>query len=227
MGIPHSHGRAARPSIVRLSDNDVGAVPDGATDGILVSLAEAKQFVNLDHDDDDGLITSLIHAGESAAEGFLNRDLRARNYTAVFAADGCVHQFFATGRPCASVSAVKMWDAANTLTTLDGDGEDAVYAVRAGLGGEMIVVLDSDTADLYAAGSDDCDLALIDFATADASSATLVGYHAIKRAVLHMVAGGYEARESVVQGSPFSDNPAVERLLRPYRHHLNLEGAGG
>lgn len=226
MGIPQSHGRAARPSIVRLTDTDVGGVAADAVDGALVTLAEGKRFLNLDHDEDDSLVTALIHAGEAEAEGFLNRDLRARNYQAVFGVDGTSPQFFSTGRPAASVSGVYGWNSAGVLTTLDSEGEDREYAVRAGRGGEKVVVLDSDALSLYAAGNDDGDLLLIDFTTADASSAALVGYHAIKRAVLHKVAGGYEARESQVQGAPISDNPAVERLLRPYRYVMGLASGG-
>lgn len=227
MAIPHSPRRVASPASIRLGDSDVGAVPDGATDGVLVSLAEAKRFINIDHDGDDALITSLIHAGESCAEGYLNRDLRARSYQAVYRCDdSVVRQFFTTGRPAHAVGSVEMWTAAGVLTTLDGDGDDAEYAVRAGFGGEKVVVLDTDVVSVYGAGSEDGDLALVGFSTADASSATLVGYHAIKRAVLHMVAGGYETREETVQGSgaSFADNPAVERLMRPYRHHAVAVG---
>lgn len=225
MGIPFSPGRAARPEALRLSDTDVGAIPGDATDGILVTREEAKTFLALDHDQQDALVTTLIHAGEQEAEAFLNRDLRERSYQAVFtvAVAGC--QAFATGRPAASVTAVKMWDATGAETTLSSTGEDADYAVRAGRGGELTVVLSSDAVQLYRNGSNDGDLMLLEFDTADASAATLVGYHAIKRAVLHKVNGGFEAREETAQGAPFQHNDAAERLMRPYRHVLPLAGA--
>lgn len=226
--IPQGSGRAAIPSIVRLTDNDVGAVPEGAVDGILVSVSEAKAFINLDHSDDDAIITSLIHAAESYIESCLNRDLRARNYQAVFTTEDVrypeTNYYWATGRPAASVSAVKMWNSEGVLTTLDGMGEDAVYAVRNGRGGELIVAIDTEEISKYSPGNDAGDLMLLEFSTVDASSANLKGYHAIKRAAMHIVAGGYEARESEMQGPVVNVNPAVDRLLCPYIHNLNIRG---
>lgn len=220
MTIPVGSGRTARPSVIRLTSGDFGAIPDGATDGQMVTLAEAKKFINVEHDEDDSLITDLIHSAESRAETRTCRDLRDRNYEAFFATRDVPSDtlFFSTDRAALSVTSVKMWDDTGTLTTLVADTD---YSVLAGKDGDKVVALDTDALPKYSQGNDAGDFMVIAFSTADATSANLSGYYEIKRAILHMIAGNYETREEVAQGAPFVENPAVERLLRDHVKRLS------
>lgn len=224
MTIPSGRGRPATPTAVNLTSDSYSPVTGSDEDGILVSLSEANSFLNVDHSEDDRLITMLIHAAESEVEKRLNRDLRARTYEAYFRTADVGDQvyFYGTDRAANAVTSVKMWNASNVETTLDSDGEDAEYAVLSGKGGEMVVALDTDVLSNYSQGSDAGDFMRIAFSTADATAANLAGYFNIKRAVMHIVAGGYEAREEVAQGAQFAENPAVERLLRPYVKRLSV-----
>ena len=51
------------------------------TDRLTVTLAEAKLYLRVDHDEDDALITDLISAAKSSADAFLNNPFMASDGT--------------------------------------------------------------------------------------------------------------------------------------------------
>lgn len=196
---------------------------------MIVTLEEAKKWVNIDESigtDDDELLTSLIHSSEAGAESKMSRDLRARTYTAVFSTCDVRHPtyFYTTDRAASAVEAVYMWDASNSRTELGEGRADGDFAVMSGKDGELIVAVSSDTLSNYSLGSEAGDFMVIEFHTADASKSNLHGYHEIKRAILHDIAGGYAAREAVAQGASFSENPVPETIYRKYAKVLSSAG---
>lgn len=46
--------------------------PSAVTDRLTVSLAEAKGYLRVEHDDEDTLIETLIQAAKASADAFLN-----------------------------------------------------------------------------------------------------------------------------------------------------------
>lgn len=66
------------------------------TTGTLVTLAQVKNYVRIDHTQDDDLLTNMISQAEAIAEGYLNRDIRSRRRSVFYPQlDNEVELFFA------------------------------------------------------------------------------------------------------------------------------------
>jgi uncharacterized phiE125 gp8 family phage protein len=93
-----------------------------------LSLAEAKQWLRVDHIDDDGLITSLIRAAREIVEARTGRALMGQVWRIVADAWPTDGRLKLPITPVASITTVRIFDAAGVPSTIAA----SAYALVAG-----------------------------------------------------------------------------------------------
>lgn len=174
-----------------------------------VSLDEAKAHLNIDHDDDDTLITSLVGAAVAHLDGYagvLGRCLVTQQWRQDYQDWEWRHRL---PFPDVSSVVVKYQDADNAEQTVDG----ALYEIIEDARGAMVVFRDVFTKP-----------GLYDDRVAPVSITLTAGFgdaedvpQALKQAILLLIGHWYENREAVTVGA-FAELPmAVKALIAPYR----------
>jgi uncharacterized phiE125 gp8 family phage protein len=184
-----------------------------AAPAALLSLAEIKAHVRVDHADDDTLLTALAAAAVGhldGASGVLGRALVRQSWRLTrdaWPADGVVRLPLP---PLHAVTAVRAMDAALSYQTLSA----ATYVVARGgdWGGTVRPAADTVWPDLPAHP----EAVQIDF---DAGWTTATEVPApIRHAALLLTALWYENREPVITGTIVASLPmTVDALLAPWR----------
>lgn len=175
-----------------------GAAVDPLT---LLPLADVKEFLRVDHDAEDDLITALVGAAIADAENMTGRVLGLRISQLV--ADDWESQTFAFG-PIASISAVEYYDGTNTLQTLNPNAY--WFDIQTVPGRITFLSPPSVYSDRHNAVQ----------ITAQVGHGTLPP--GIRQAVLLTVGHFYENRQTVTVGAAPHEVPmAVRHLLNPYR----------
>lgn len=165
-----------------------------------VTLAEAKAHCRVDVSDDDALITSQISAARAYLEHTFGRAIAAQTLLLHLAVFPGVCQSNPRGAiklprpPLASVTHVKYYDTAGTLTTLDPSAYQ-VDDVREP--GELVVAPGEDWPDTQ----DDRVGAVQVTYVAGVASAGAIDPR-IKQATLMLVGHWYENRETATVGQP-------------------------
>lgn len=175
-----------------------------------VTLAEAKLHLRVDHTADDALITALITAAREAIEGETTRSLVATSWEKRFAALPLPGAALVLPRaPLLSVSAVTYIDAAGAEQTL----APATYAVDAPAGPHAgFGKLRQAYGATWPTPRDEANAVRVAFT---AGYATVPG--ALRAALLLVLGELYANREAAIAGAVIADNPAVARLLAPFR----------
>jgi len=167
----------------------------------LLTLADAKAHLRVDHDTEDDLITALIGSAISTAEKFTGRLFGST--AATLYADAWASQAFTFG-PVTAISAVKYYDQANTLQTLSGS------QYWTDLKSDPQRITFNAPPAIYSDRHQGVEI------TATVGHATLPA--PVKSAALLLVAHYYENRQAVVQDRKPEGLPlGVEFLLNPYR----------
>lgn len=175
-----------------------------------VSLAEAKAHLNVDHDEDDTLITSLVGAAVAHLDGHagvLGRCLVNQQWRQDYRDWEWRHRL---PFPDVSSVVVKYQDAENAEQTVDG----ALYEIIEDARGALVVFRDVFTKP-----------GLYDDMVAPVSITLTAGFgdaedvpQALKQAILLLVGHWYANREAVNVGNITTELPmAVEALVAPYR----------
>lgn len=175
-----------------------------------VSLAEAKAHLNVDHDGDDTLITSLVGAGVAHLDGHagvLGRCLVNQQWRQDYRD---WHWFHRLPFPDVSAVTVKYQDADNQEQTVSS----ALYEVIEDARGALVSFRDVFTKPgLY----DDMIAPVSITLTAGFGDADDVPA-ALKQAILLLAGHWYENREAVNIGNITTELPmAVNALIAPYR----------
>jgi uncharacterized phiE125 gp8 family phage protein len=173
-----------------------------------VTLAEAKAHLRMIHANDDAIITLYLEAAVANLDGkagLLGRSLVTQTWELVYDTFPCGPIELPLG-PLQSIVSVKYFDVDGAEQTLDPAG----YAVDTASDPGWLSPVDSWPA-TYAMVN-----AVVIRFVAGYGAATAVPA-AIKAGILLMVADMYENREASVIGVTRVDNPAVDRLLFPYR----------
>lgn len=171
-----------------------------------VSLADAKAFVKVEHDDDDVLIGALIAAARLHVEASIRRVLVAQSWRLVL--DG-----WPPGRlveiplsPVVSVDAVSVIGADGTpaaLETSDYVADVASYPAR-------VLVRDGPSPAAVFNGVE------IDFTAGYGEAGDVPA--PLVQGIRQLVAHWYETREPVAFGGPAGESPhSVAALIAPYR----------
>lgn len=173
------------------------------TDGIdLVSLADMKEFLRVDHSDEDTTITALLDTAAAWIEDYTNRLLHP-NGTATFYLSRWRPASLAFG-PVTRVNSVKYDDTSGTEQTLD---TSKYYSEQKHDGSCMIYFHDVPDLETYNAHP-----VKIECTVGAAPKENL------KHAVRMLVAHWYENRRAVVTGTITATMPvAVEALLNSER----------
>lgn len=173
-----------------------------------LTLAEAKEHLRVDFDDEDILISSLITAAREVVENQTGRALI--NRTVCFGYDGFECEFKPIFPPLQSVSSITYVDLNGVEQTLSPD----TYKVD-----KM-----SDPARITAAYNKSFPYSRCENGSVKITA--VVGYgpdasyvpKTIKQAMLLLIAHLYENREAVVAGKSLSEAPlTVKYLLSPYK----------
>lgn len=182
--------------------------PDTTGDTGLVSLAEAKRHLALDHDDDDDLITAMIAAAVVEVEKCTNQEIDAKDLFSFYS--GGDRELMIPRWPVTEVTTVYGIDESNDETALAATDWRAFtrYGYRA-------VLIDADTVKDYMGPDQEAGLAAWKVEYSVGGSPDPRVRAVAKGAVLKLVGGHYEARESESVGPIINMNPAVERMLRP------------
>lgn len=175
-----------------------------------VSLAEAKAHLNVDHDGDDTLITSLVGAGVAHLDGhagLLARCLVNQQWRQDYRD---WHWFHRLPFPDVSSVTVSYRDISNQEQTVDA----ALYEIIEDARGALVSFRDVFTKPgLY----DDMIAPVSITLTAGFGDAEDVP-QALKQAILLLVGHWYENREAVNIGNITTELPmAVNALISPYR----------
>jgi uncharacterized phiE125 gp8 family phage protein len=172
-----------------------------------LTLAEAKHWLRVDHNDDDGLISSLITAARERIEARTGRTLIAQLWRVV------LDQWPVGGRlalpimPVLSVTAVRILDSNNSPATV----ASTLYSLEAGLEPAILVVSTVPQPGRLRNGIE------IDVVAGYGTTAAQCP-QPLRQAMRLLVAQAYGLRgpERAGEGFAFSAND-IEALIAPYR----------
>lgn len=168
----------------------------------VVSLDDAKEFLRVDHDDEDTTITALLDAAVAWVEDYTNRSFTASSLT-VFSLGFWRKASLAFG-PVTSIVSVTYKDTSGATQTLS---TDKYYYETVHNGSIMIYFHDVPDLEEYNAHP-------VTIAAMVGASASSRVKHAVKMLVAHW----YENRRAVVTGTTTAEVPiAVEALLSSER----------
>ena len=169
----------------------------------VVSLDDAKEFLRVDHDDEDTTITALLDAAVAWVEDYTNRSFTASSVT-VFSLGFWRKASLAFG-PVSSIVSVTYKDTSGATQTLS---TDKYYYETLGNNNSVMIYF-HDVPDLE------------EYNAHPITIAALVGAGAssrVKHAVKMLVEHWYENRRAVVTGTITAEIPiAVEALLSSER----------
>jgi uncharacterized phiE125 gp8 family phage protein len=164
-----------------------------------VTLAEAKAHLRVTHSSDDALITALIPAAREAVEQATGRALAAAAYR--WASEDT------------DTLRLPLWpvDTVTAVSYEDGDGaRQTMDAADYTLDGDRARVTVDEPPDYGVRWS-------VSFTVAPTNLPA-----ALKHAVLLLVGDLYANAEATITDQSVAANPAVDRLLSPYRVNLGL-----
>lgn len=176
----------------------------------VVDLAVLKEHVRIDADltDQDSVLLAYHDAAVAWVEDYTGRSLMTQTWQ-IACEKFAEKLWLPRAAPLASVTHVKYYDTANTLTTLSG----TIYTVPAFA--EPAVILLADTQvwpDVY----DREDAVQVEYVTGATTASDVPA--PLRHAVQLLVGHWYANRESVIVGTIASETPmAVESLCAPYR----------
>lgn len=166
----------------------------------LLPLSTAKEFLRVDHSDEDTTITALINAAVQHCQDYTNRHFVSSNFT--LSLDDFYNCEFSTG-PINTITGVTYKDAANATQTL---ATSKYWYDTKREPGRIHFDSPPDTYD------DDFNVVTIS-GTIGATPAEPI-LHAVKMLVAHY----YENRRAVITGTHTIELPlGVAALLNPYR----------
>ena len=166
----------------------------------IVSLADMKEFLRVDHSDEDTTITALINAGTQSCQDYTNRHFVVSAFNLYL--DDFYNCDFDIG-PVVSITSVVYQDSADAQQTLAASKYWADFKREPGR-----IRFDSPP-DTY---DDAFNVVTIAGTLGEVPQQPIV--HAIKMLVAHY----YENRRAVVVGTMTSEMPlGVAALLNPYR----------
>jgi len=87
-----------------------------------MSLADAKNYLRIDHNADDSLIASLIPAVRDAAEQYIGRSMISRNWRVIFE-DYMPQKFTCPMGPALAITSVAAYDADTDSETIIDAGD--------------------------------------------------------------------------------------------------------
>ncbi|MCH9839285.1 head-tail connector protein [bacterium] len=179
-----------------------------------VTVAEAKNHVRVDTDDDDALLRRLIEAGRLEAEAYTRRSFITTTWRLDLDGWPCGRVIHIPNPPLLAVTSVKYDDPAGDEQTLD----PASYTVDAPVGPRAErgrVVLASGTS--WPTTGYEPNSVRVEYTAGYGTDPTDVP-DGLRHAILLMVGELYERRAIVTPGVSLAANPlAAERLLNAYR----------
>ena len=180
-----------------------------SSDDLPVSLAFAKAHAVVDFCDDDALLDQYIRAAVSYLDGptgALGRAMMPQSVTQSLCAIS--ERMGLPYGPASSVAAVEYYDADNVLQTLSG------WSLLSDAGGSFIY-FGGDIPTVY----DRPDAVTVTYSAGYPSVADIP--HTLQLAMVQLVSGWYETRESASEKS-YSHVPfAVRSLIEPHRRVSN------
>lgn len=166
----------------------------------ILPLSLAKEFLRVDHSDEDTTITALINAAVQHCQDYTNRHFVSSNFT--LSLDDFYNCEFSTG-PINTITGVTYKDVGNATQTLAAS--KYWYDTKR----EPARIHFDSPPDTY---DDDFNVVTISGTLGDAPATPVV--HAIKMLVAHY----YENRRAVITGTTSIEIPlGVAALLNPYR----------
>jgi uncharacterized phiE125 gp8 family phage protein len=179
-----------------------------------IEVWEAKQHLRVRHSDDDTYISSLITAARNMAESYTNRSFFTQTWVMALAyfPNECIELKRGV---TASITTLKYYDTANSLTTWDAanyrlDNSDEIAIIQPDVSWPTGVYDRSDAVE-------------ITYVTGWATTAEIP--EGIKSAVKFIVGHLYENRQDVIVGSQVNQVPMTSRYsLDPYviRHYATV-----
>jgi uncharacterized phiE125 gp8 family phage protein len=172
-----------------------------------LSLVETKRWLRIDHDDDDGLILSLIKAARERIEARTGRALMAQTWRVVLDRWPSEQRLRLPVMPVLSITAIRVLDAnsiasvvAASAYSLDAWSEPAVLSV-AGVSqpGRERNGIEIDLVVGYGVNATDCP-------------------EPLRQAMRLLVGGAYEQRGPERAGDArVQQDAAIEQIIAPYR----------
>jgi len=107
-----------------------------------ITLADAKEFLRVEYDEDDALITSMVKGATIVAQSFINQQITECQYAMALSS---FQKEVSLLSPVKTIDNVKYYDATNTLHTLDSSN---YYLMDFGLPNKLVFV-DGTSLDLY------------------------------------------------------------------------------
>jgi uncharacterized phiE125 gp8 family phage protein len=170
-----------------------------------VTSTDAKLHLRVDGSSDDTLINALITAGRQVVETRTKRALINTTFDATYPAfPDDDRPIVLPVAPVSSIAGVSYYDYAGTLTTL------ATSAYRFN-SGTPASIEPSSTADWPSTEDDRTDAVIVRLVAGYGSTSASVPA-TLRQAVLMLIGGMYENRESIQQGQGYVVNPAVAAL---------------
>lgn len=165
-----------------------------------VTLAEAKAHLRVTDSSSDTLIGALITAAREAVEQNTGRALAAAEYR------------HASEEEIASLNRLPLWpvDSVSEVSYADADGARVVID-------PADYVVDGDRATVALVPPTDGTRLSVVFAV-DPSNTPV----ALKQAILLLIGDMFANSEATITGESVAHNPAVDRLLGPYRVNLGV-----
>ncbi len=175
-----------------------------------VCLQDAKSHLKVDHNDEDRLIANLVIAARSTLEDMTGLSLISQNWSVFLDAWPCSRQIELPVWPVQSVSAISVYDEADTAVTVD----PAQYVVDL-VSRPARIVLKRGIA--FAQPSRIANGIQVDLTAGHGVNEDAVP-EALRQAVLHLVAHWYDNRSSIQFGTvPHSIPLGVSALVSPFR----------
>jgi uncharacterized phiE125 gp8 family phage protein len=166
----------------------------------IISLADMKEFLRVDHSDEDTTITAILNAAVQSCQDYTNRHFTTSNFTYYRDSFGCYE--FPVG-PINSITSITYQDVKNDTETLDTDYYYSDFKR------EPARLAFSETFQLY----EDTYNAIVVSGTLGEAPA-----EPIKHAIRLLTAHYYENRRAVITGTIATELPlGVQALLNPYR----------
>lgn len=174
---------------------------------MIFTVEEIKEYLKVDHADEDELIEAIIKESVDWAEEYCWRSLAPTEFKAYFADWG--DELLIKRNPIYSVESIEYYDLTNTLQTWDSSN----YMVISGRVPGKIQYAESTTLpSLYARD----DAVVLTFKAGQAQELIPQG---IMSQIKKLIAYSYENREDrFIEGRLFS---IAQKLLWPYRYYVN------